>query len=390
MRDYYEILGVAKDADVDTIKKSYRKLALQFHPDKAGEGSDAANSFREATEAYEVLRDTQKRAAYDRYGHAGLRGSGGGGNAYGGFNFSDALDIFMRDFGGLGGVEDLFGRGQSGGGRGGRAARKGGDMRVRLPLTMEEVATGVTKTLRVERLDGCGKCSGSGAAEGSKPVRCQTCGGAGEVQRVQRSFLGQMVSIMPCPECGGDGQKIEKLCSECSGRGVKPGTSNIEVAVPAGVSSGDYLTLRAQGNAGMRGGPRGDILVVLEVEEDTRFTRDGADLVFDLAITFSQAALGTEVAVPMVGAADTRVKIPAGTQSGRVVRLRGKGLPHLQSTVRGDLLVRIMVWTPTDLTSEQTQLLKKLAQVETAPPAPGEHESGTGFWSKMKEAFTGR
>jgi molecular chaperone DnaJ len=388
MRDYYEILGVAKDADGDTIKKAYRKLALQFHPDKAGADKDAENSFREATEAYEVLRDAQKRAAYDRYGHAGVRGSGGG-NAYGGFNFSDALDIFMRDFGGFG-VEDLFGRGQAGGGRGGRAARKGGDMRVRLPLTMEEVATGVKKTLRIERLDPCGKCAGSGAAEGSTPVRCPTCGGAGEVQRVQRSFLGQMVSITPCPECGGDGQKIEKLCPECSGRGVKPGTSNIEVAVPAGVSSGDYLTLRGQGNAGMRGGPRGDILVVLEVEEDTRFTRDAADLVYDLAITFSQAALGTEVEVPLIGAPDTKVKIAAGTQSGRVIRLRGKGLPHLQSTARGDLLIRVMVWTPTDLTSEQTQLFRKMAQIEAAPPAPGEHESGSGFWSKMKEAFTGR
>jgi molecular chaperone DnaJ len=387
MRDYYEILGVAKDADGDTIKKSYRKLALQFHPDRNGGDKEAENQFREATEAYEVLRDAQKRAAYDRYGHAGVRGSGAG-NAYGGFNFSDALEIFMRDFGGFG-VEDLFGmRGQ--GGRGpGRTARKGADMRVRLPLTFEEVATGAKKTLRVERLDPCAKCNGSGAAEGSTPVRCGTCGGAGEVQRVQRSFLGQLVSVMPCPECGGDGQRIEKLCAECGGRGVRPGTATIEVSVPAGVSSGDYLTLRGQGNAGMRGGPRGDILVVLEVEEDIRFTRDGADLIYDLAITFSQAALGTEIDVPLVGAPDTRVKIPAGTQSGRVIRLRGKGLPHLQAVGRGDLLVRVMVWTPTDLTPEQEQLFRKMSQVETAPPAPGESESGRGFWTKFKEAFTG-
>jgi molecular chaperone DnaJ len=388
MRDYYEILSVAKDADGDTIKKSYRKLALQYHPDRSGGDKEAEDRFREATEAYEVLRDPQKRAAYDRYGHAGVRGSGGAG-AYGGFNFSDALEIFMRDFGGFG-VEDLFGMRGGQGGRGGpRSARKGADMRVRLPLTFEEVATGAKKTLRIERLDACGKCNGSGAAEGSTPVRCATCGGAGEVQRVQRSFLGQLVSVMPCPECGGDGQRIEKLCTECGGRGVKPGTATIEVSVPAGVSSGDYLTLRAQGNAGMRGGPRGDILVVLEVEEDIRFTRDGADLIYDLAITFSQAALGTEIDVPLVGAADTRVKISAGTQSGRVIRLRGKGLPHLQAAGRGDLLVRVMVWTPTDLTPEQEQLFRKMSQIEAAPPAPGEAESGRGFWTKFKEAFTG-
>jgi molecular chaperone DnaJ len=387
MRDYYEILGVERSADGDTIKKSYRKLALQFHPDRNAGNKEAEESFKEATEAYEVLRDPQKRAAYDRYGHAGLRGGGAGGG-YGGFNFSDALEIFMRDFGGFGGVEDLFGmRGQ--GGRGGRAARKGADMRVRLPLTFEEVATGAKKTLRIERLDPCAKCSGSGAAEGTTATRCGTCGGAGEVQRVQRSFLGQLVSVMPCPECGGDGQKIDKLCTECGGRGVRPGTATIEVSVPAGVSSGDYLTLRAQGNAGMRGGPRGDILVVLEVEEDQRFERDGADLIFDLAITFSQAALGTEVDVPLVGAPNTKVKIAAGTQSGRVIRLRGKGLPHLQSAGRGDLLVRVMVWTPSDLTLEQEQLFRKMAQIEAAPPAPGEKDSSGGFWSKVKEAFTG-
>jgi molecular chaperone DnaJ len=388
MRDYYEILGVAKDADADSIKRSYRKLALQFHPDRSGGDKAAEDSFREATEAYEVLRDPQKRAAYDRYGHAGVRGSGGGAGAYGGFNFSDALDIFMRDFGGFG-VEDLFGgRGGAQGGRT-RASRKGADMRVRLPLTFEEVATGSRKTLRIDRLDPCGKCTGTGAADGSTPVRCATCGGAGEVQRVQRSFLGQLVTVMPCPECGGDGQRIEKLCPECSGRGVRPGNANIEVSVPAGVSSGDYLTLRAQGNAGVRGGPRGDILVVLEVEEDIRFTRDGADLIFDLAITFSQAALGTEVDVPLVGAPPMRVKIPAGTQSGRVLRMRSKGLPQLQSAGRGDLLVRIMVWTPTDLTAEQEQIFRKLAQVETPAPKPGERESGRGFWTKFKEALTG-
>jgi molecular chaperone DnaJ len=386
MRDYYEVLGVAKDADGDAIKRAYRKLALQYHPDRNGGDKAAEDSFREATEAYEVLRDAQKRAAYDRYGHAGVRGGAGAG--YGGFNFSDALEIFMRDFGAGGGFEDLFGM-RGGGGRSRGGARKGADMRVRLPLTFEEVATGAKKTIRLDRLDACGTCAGTGAAEGSSPVRCTTCGGAGEVQRVQRSFLGQMVTVMPCPECGGDGQKIEKPCPDCSGRGVRPGQSTIEVNLPAGVSTGDYLTLRGQGNAGTRGGPRGDILVVLEVEEDMRFTRDGADLIYDLAITFSQAALGTEVDVPLVGAADTKVKIAAGTQSGRVLRLRSKGLPHLQGGGRGDMLVRVTVWTPTDLTPGQEQILRQLQQVESAPPAPGGDENQRGFWSKVREAFTG-
>ena len=384
MRDYYEVLGVGRDADTEAIKKAYRQLALQYHPDRSNGSPEAVEKFKEATQAYEVLRDGDKRAAYDRYGHAGVRG--GGGSAYSGFDFSDALEIFMRDFGGFG-VEDLFG--MRAGGRRGRPVRKGQDVRVRLPLSLSEVATGTKKTLQLELLAVCASCGGTGAERGASPIQCGTCAGAGEVRRVQRSFLGQLVTVTPCPDCGGEGQRVHKPCPDCAGRGVQPQQKRIEVQVPAGVSTGDYITLRGQGNAGVRGGPAGDILAVLEVEEDGRYVRDGANLIFELPVTFSEAALGTEAEVPLLPEGAARVKVAPGTQSGKLIRLRGKGLPQLQSPGRGDLIVRVLVWTPTELSSEQEALLHKLAQLEDRPPEriPGEDERG--FWSKVREAFTG-
>jgi molecular chaperone DnaJ len=382
MRDYYEILGLQRGADADAIKRAYRKLALQYHPDRNNGSTEAEEQFKELTEAYEVLKDPDKRSAYDRFGHAGVKGAAGAG-AYGGFSFHDALDIFMRDFGAFG-MDDVFGSRSR---RGGPGVRKGPDSRVMLPLTLEDVASGVTRTLKVELLDSCAGCSGSGAAEGSAPARCGTCGGSGEVRRVQRSFLGQLVSVMPCPDCAGEGQRIEKPCEHCGGRGVQRGSREIEVTVPPGVSSGDYLTLRGQGNTGVRGGPRGDVLVVLEVEEDERFIRDGADLIYELPVTFSQAALGAELDVPTIGAT-ARLRIAPGTQSGRLLRMRGKGLPHLQGAGRGDLIIRVAVWTPTELTAEQEALFRKLAKVE----APAQHvDDGRdrGFWNRVKEALTG-
>lgn len=369
-----------RTADSDAIKKAYRKLALQFHPDRNQGSKDAEDKFKEATEAYEVLRDPDKRAAYDRYGHAGVRGAGAGAG-FGGFNFADALEVFMRDFGGFG-MGDIFGatgqrRGQS---------RRGSDLRVRLPLTIAEVATGAKKTLRIQVLDSCSACNGSGAANGAAPVRCTTCAGTGEIRRVQRSFLGQLVSVTPCPDCGGEGQRIEQLCPQCSGRGVEQSEKTIEVEVPAGVSSGDYLTLKGQGNAGVRGSMRGDILVVMDVEEDPRFMRDGNDLIYELPITFTQAALGADVEVPTVSGA-ARVKIPAGIQSGKLLRLRGKGLPHLQGGGHGDMIVRVVVWTPTELTPEQEALFKKLAKIENDAPESVDMDEDRGFWSRVREAF---
>jgi len=384
MRDYYEILGVGREADTDAIKKAYRQLALQYHPDRNNGSREAEEKFKEATQAYEVLRDTEKRAAYDRYGHAGVRS--GAGPGFGGFDFSDALEIFMRDFGGFG-MEDLFG--MRSGGRRGRVVRKGQDVRVRLPLTLTEVATGTRKTLKLELLAACAGCGGTGAERGASPVQCGTCGGTGEVRRVQRSFLGQLVTVIPCPDCGGEGVRVHKPCPDCRGQGVQPSEKRVEVQVPAGVSTGDYITLRGQGNAGVRGGPAGDILAVLEVADDPRFVRDGADLIMELPLTFSEAALGMETDVPLLPEGTARVKVAPGTQAGRMIRLRGKGLPRLQSTGRGDLIVRLMVWTPTELSSEQEALLRQLAQVEARPPERISSEDERGFWSKLREAFTG-
>lgn len=386
MRDYYEILGVARDADADAIKKAYRKLAFQYHPDRNNGSKEAEAKFKEATEAYEVLRDPDKRAAYDRYGHAGVKG-GGAGPGFGGFDFSDALEIFMRDFGGFGGLEDLFG-GRAGR-RGGRAGpRKGPDAQVRVRLTLEEVATGVKKTLRVQVLDTCQACSGTGAEGGTEPVTCETCSGAGEVRRVQRSFLGQVMSVTPCPSCGGEGHRIEVPCRTCMGEGLERKEKTIEVDVPAGVSTGDYITLRGIGNAGARGGPRGDILVVIDVEEDPRFVRDGANLIYELPITYTQAVLGAEVEVPTIGGT-ARVKIPAGTQSGRLLRLRDRGLPHLRGGGQGDMIIQVVIWVPSELNPEEETLLRNLSKVESPPPKAIKREAEErGFWSRVREAFS--
>ncbi len=317
MRDYYEILGVGRDADTDSIKKAYRKLALQYHPDRNNGAQDAEERFKEATEAYEILRDSEKRAAYDRYGHAGVKAGAGPGFG-GGFNFAEALSIFMRDFGGFG-MEDLFGGGS---GRRGPSRMRGADLRVRVPLTLDEVASGTKKTVKIRVQEPCASCEGNGAEPGSPPVRCETCGGAGEVRRVQRSVLGQLVSVTTCPSCDGAGQRITDPCKACDGRGVETKERRIDVDVPGGVSTGDYLTVRGRGNAGPRGGVRGDVLVVFEIEEDPRFTREGANLIHDLGVTFSQAALGADVDVPLVNSS-TRIRIAAGTQSGHLMRLRG-------------------------------------------------------------------
>jgi molecular chaperone DnaJ len=382
MRDYYEILGVPRNADADSIKKAYRKLALQYHPDRNNGSRDAEELFKEATEAYEVLRDSEKRAAYDRFGHAGVRSSAGAGG-FAGFNFSDALEIFMRDFGGFSGMGDLFGAGP----RRGSGPRRGADLRVRLPVTLTEVASGAHKTIRLSLNNPCSQCSGTGAEPGSSMARCSTCNGSGEIRRVQRSFLGQLVSVTPCSACGGEGQRIERSCHACGGRGIEQDEQTFELDVPAGVSSGDYITLRGQGNFGGRGGARGDIQVVLEVQDDPRFARDGAHLMHDLAVTFTQAALGAEIEVPtLTGTAQLRV--PAGIQTGRMLRMRGKGLPHLQGGGRGDLIVRVIVWTPTQLTSEQEALMRKLAQIEERAPRAGQEED-RGFWSKVREALGG-
>jgi len=385
MRDYYEILGVSRNADADEIKKAYRKLAFEYHPDRNNGSKEAEEKFKEATEAYEVLRDPDKRAAYDRYGHAGVKGGAAGGPGFGGFDFADALEVFMRDFGGFSGFGDIFGE-RSRRGRGG--VRKGADMQVRVELDLAEVASGARKSIRVAVLNPCKACGGTGGEGGAAPVSCGTCGGTGEVRRVQRSFLGQVVTVSPCPTCGGEGLQVEHPCKSCGGETLERGEKTIQVEIPPGVSTGDYITVRGQGNAGVRGGPRGDILVVIEVEEDPRFVREGANLIYRLPITYTQAVLGAEVDVPMV-TGTVRVKIPPGTQSRKTLRLRERGLPHLHGGGRGDLLVQVVVWIPSSPNAEERALLQRLAEVESTPPGRmEEEEEERGFWSRVRGAFS--
>jgi molecular chaperone DnaJ len=379
MADYYQVLGVPRDADVEQIKKAYRRLALEHHPDKNDGSAESEEKFKELTQAYEVLRDPDKRSVYDRYGEQGLKGGPGGFGA--GFDFSDAIEIFMRDFGGLGGFADMFG----GRAARGSASRQGQQIRVKLPLTLLEVAKGATKTVRIAMLTTCDACKGSGAAPGSGPEKCPTCQGTGEERLVQRSVFGQFVSVHPCRRCAGEGVVIKDPCQRCQGEGRVRDRKEISVDVPPGVTSENYITVRGQGNAGPRGGPAGDVVVLLDVQEDERFAREGSHLVYELPVTFADAALGAAVQVPTVESS-ALLQVPAGVQSGTILRLRGQGLPALDGRSKGDLLVRVIVWTPERLTGEQEALYRRLKEIEEPAPEKVDAER-KGFWSKVKEAF---
>ena len=379
MADFYKTLGVAREASDDEIKQAYRKLATKWHPDRNNGAKEAEEKFKEITEAYDVLRDADKRAAFDRYGEAGLRGAAGGSN-YHHVDLSEALNIFMKDFGGFSGFGDLF---QQGGQRRGGGLRTGQDVKITVELQLADVAAGVTKTFTVKLLDACEKCTGTGAESGTKPQTCHTCGGSGEVRRAQRSFFGQFVSVVPCPMCSGEGVVISAPCKKCRGEGRVRGEHTIPVQIPAGVSSGQYMTLRGLGNAGPRGGGRGDILVVFEVAEDPRFERDGEDLYTEVLVAYPQLVLGADVNVPTV-MGHMSVRIQPGTQSGQVLHLRGRGLPRVNSSGVGDLHVRVQLWTPESVSLEETDLLARLAALQGAPPEQGRAK---GFWTKMKEAL---
>jgi molecular chaperone DnaJ len=374
--EYYDLLGVPRDASDADIKKAYRRLAMELHPDR-NKAADAEARFKELTEAYEVLKDPDKRSRYDRYGKAGLGGSGSQ-PGYGGFHHVDlteALNIFMRDFGGF---ESLFGQGTRGGSG---ESHRGQDIRVTVKISLHEVATGAKRTIKLKTLDRCAACEGTGARKGTKPASCATCSGTGEVRRAARSMFGQFVSVSPCPTCAGEGTVIASPCEECRGDGRVRAEKSIQVEIPAGVSENNYLTLRSQGAVGARNGPSGDLLVMIEIKEDERFERDGDNLILDLPLSFSQAALGMTCQVP-TPYGDERITIPAGTQGSTILKLKGKGLPHLGQAGRGDLLLRVHVWTPETLSEEQVRLFKELARHEGEPP-----KRGAGFWSKLKEAL---
>ncbi len=377
MSDFYTLLNAPRDASEGDIKKAYRRLAMEYHPDR-NDAPDAEARFKEITEAYEVLRDPEQRALYDRYGEAGLKGGGGG---FGGFHhvdLSEALNIFMRDFGvGLGGFESMFGGQQPSAAEN----RRGRDVRVTIKLTLDDVANGAKRTLKLRTLETCEVCSGQGLAQGARPVACPTCSGSGQVRRATRSMFGQFVSVAPCPNCHGEGEVITEPCETCRGEGRVRGERKVAVDIPAGVADNNYLTLRGQGGAGLRNGVPGDLLVILDIKEDDRFERHGDDLVIDLPVSFSQAAMGETFSVP-TPYGDESLRVPAGTQTGTVLRLDGKGLPRLGRSGKGDLHVRLHLWTPDKLSPEQELLFRQIAALEGQPPKPD-----SGFWSKIKEAL---
>ena len=368
-RDYYEILGVDRKASGSDVKRAYRKLALKYHPDKNPDDSKAEEKFKEAAEAYEVLQDDQKRAQYDRFGHDGLRGGGGpGGAGFGGMNMEDIFSQFGDIFGGG------FGGGQSGGGR--RRRMKGSNLRIKVKLTLEEIAAGVEKRVKVFK---------QVQADGAEYSDCQTCQGTGQVRRVQNTILGQMQTASTCPQCQGGGQSVKNRPAGSDEWGMVRKEAVVTIDIPGGVEDGMQLSVRGEGNGAPMGGVPGDLLVVIEAIPHDQFQRNGKNLHHDLYIPFTDAALGAQTEVPLLGS-KAKITIEPGTQSGRIVRLRGKGLPSVDSYGQGDLLININVWTPKKLAKEERELLEKLRDSENFNPDTDHQERG--FFDKVRDMFT--
>ena len=382
-RDYYEILGVSKGASADEIKKAYRKVAMQFHPDRNPGDKAAEEKFKEAAEAYEVLSDQDKRAQYDRFGHAGVSGAGRG--AQGGPNMDDIFSQFGDIFG-----EDAFGCFFGGGQRGGGGQRRGrgtrgSNLRIKLKLNFEEIAKGVTKNIKVKKYVGCNTCSGSGAKDKNSVQNCGTCGGSGQVRKVTSTFLGQMQTVTTCPTCNGEGSTITDKCGNCKGEGRVYGEETVNIDIPAGVQEGMQLNISGRGNAGERGGPSGDLIILVEEEPHKELVREGLNVAYELYISFPEAAFGTSVEVPTIDGR-AKIKIPAGTQSGKVFRLKGKGFPAVNSYEKGDQLVHVNVWTPQNLSAEERTMLEKLNHSPNFKPAPDKNQKS--FFDKMREMFS--
>lgn len=393
MRDYYEILGVSRDASPTELKKAYRKLALKYHPDRNPDDQEAEARFKEAAEAYEVLSTPEKRQRYDRFGHAGVRGNGGGGQGPGFQDINDIFSAFSDIFGGAAGAgaggsifDEVFGGRGRGRGRG--QGRTGGDLRIKMPLTLEEIAEGVEKKIKVRKFVACDECDGTGAEEGAAGFEtCPTCSGIGEVRQVTRSVFGQFINVQPCPQCHGEGRIVRNRCEACGGEGRRKDEETITINVPAGVLEGHYLTLRGGGNAGLRGGGTGDLRIEIEELPHDDFTREGLDVFHDLHISFPDAVLGVDVEVPTLKGR-ARLQIDPGIQSGKILRMRERGLPELNGHRRGDQMVRVHVWTPRKLTDEDRELVERLRGREAfvpKPPSAGERKS---FFSKVKDVFT--
>jgi molecular chaperone DnaJ len=366
-RDYYEVLGVSKNASAEELKRAYRKLALQYHPDRNPNDPQAESRFKEVNEAYEVLSDASKRQRYDTFGHAGTQGIPG-------FDFGGA---------GFGGINDIFDMffGATAGGRTRSAQRRGADLRLDLRLTFEEAAFGVERELTIPRAEPCQTCQGTGAAAGTSPQTCPQCRGTGQVRRATQSIFGQIVNVASCPRCSGEGKVIERPCRACSGSGHVPGEKKVRVNIPAGVDSGSQIRLSGEGEAGPRGGSPGDLYIVINVKPHAVLKRNGTDVVYELPLSVAQAALGDKVEIPTIDGPE-KIEIPPGTQYGKTVRIHGRGIPHLRSGRRGDQLIYVRVVIPTNLTEEQKQALRVLGGVDGKPQAIEK-----GFFDKFKHAI---
>ncbi len=373
-RDYYEVLGVDRGADAQTIKKAYRKLAMKYHPDRNPDDKEAEQKFKEINEAYEVLGDSEKRSMYDKFGHAGVNGNGAGGFGGGDFSgFGGFEDIFSDIF-------DMFGGGFSSNRR--NRPQKGQDIKSKVILTFEEAAFGASKDIEVTRYEECKTCNGSGAKPGSEAKTCPQCKGSGEVRYAQRTPLGQFVNVRTCDMCHGEGKIIDKPCDTCNGKGKVRKRRKINVKIPGGVENGNVITLRGEGEPGLKGGPSGDLYVVVEIKPHQIFTRDGFDVICEVPITFVQATLGDEIIVPTLDG-KVKYKISEGTQSGTVFRLKGKGTKILNGNGRGDQYVKVIVEIPKKLNQEQKEALKKFADLMNEDV----HEQRKSFFDKVKDVF---
>ncbi len=356
-RDYYEVLGVDKSADEASLKKAYRKLAIKYHPDKNPGDKEAEEKFKEVAEAYDVLSDPQKRSRYDQFGHAGLGGAGGGGG-YGGGGMS--MEDIFRNFGDIfGGGGGFGGFGGFGGGGGGSQRQRGSNLRARVKLSLADIEQGVEKKLKVKKHISCNSCHGEGTTSKDGKKSCSTCHGQGYVMQVQNTFFGQMQSQAVCPDCQGQGEVITKPCSHCHGKGIAVGEEVVSFRIPAGVADGMQMTVRGKGNAAPFGGVNGDLLVIIQEEDDPNLIRNGNDVIYNLLISVSEATLGTSVEVPMIHG-KAKLRIEAGTQPGKILRLRGKGLPEVNGYGRGDLLVNVNVYIPKTLTKDEQKAMEKL------------------------------
>ena len=385
-RDFYDILGVTKNATAEEIKKAYRKLAIKYHPDKNPNDKSAEDKFKEAAEAYEVLSNPEKKQRYDQYGHAGVgSAAGGGGYGGGGMNMEDIFSQFGDIFGGGGGspFDSFFGGSQSRGG-GGRRVAKGSNLRIKVKLTLEEIANGAEKKIKVNKQIACKTCDGSGAKDKNAVSTCKTCGGSGAVRRVTNTILGQMQTTATCPTCHGNGQQITAKCGACHGEGTVRGEETITINIPAGVSEGMQLSMAGKGNAAPNGGVPGDLIILIEELAHDTLKREGNNIVYDLHVSIVDAALGYSAEVPTIDG-KAKIKIEAGTQSGKLLRLKGKGIPEVNSYHRGDQIIHVNIWTPKVLNAEEREMLEKLRESPNFKPQPGKNDKS--FFDKMKEYF---